>query len=91
MNEYNFIHRRLPETDKELFFGPLTDQDEFIEFDDGYTWLDILVEIGMFSSKSEARKNIKNLPVDIEIEPGFKDVYLGKKKTRVTVLNWFEA
>lgn len=56
-NEFNFIHSSLPETDKDLFFGPIDSKEQFIEFDDSWTMAHILVEIGVFKSLTEARKN----------------------------------
>lgn len=69
------------ERDKELFFGPLTKDDSFQNMPANTTWGDILVPLGIFSSKSQARKNGFG-----DIDDGFTDIEIGKKRTRFTVL-----
>jgi len=54
--EFNFIFN-IEERDKELFFGPLLDTDEFIEIQEGWTMANILVATGIFESLTRARKN----------------------------------
>jgi hypothetical protein len=82
MKEFNFIKNTL-ESDKELFFGPLADEDKFIHIDDNMNMAHIMFTAGIFSSVSQARKNIKN----IEIPSGFTDFFAGKLRTRITILN----
>jgi hypothetical protein len=82
-----FIHKDQPGTDKELFFGPLTDEDEFIEFGEPNTMANLLVMAGKFPSLSQARKN----GWDIDIKPGFEHLTVGKGKNRMDlfILNKF--
>ena len=91
-NEFNFIHEKLPETDKELFFGPLTSEDKFTTINDNTTWADILVLSKIFESKSQARKNLTNIKgiTDLKILSGWSSLSIGKKKVKIHVLNWFE-
>jgi hypothetical protein len=46
------------------------------------TWLDVLVQVGIFPSKGQARKNWKG-PVDIE--PGLTILQAGKKRIEIAV------
>lgn len=46
------------------------------------TWLDVLVVVGIFPSKGQARKNWKG-PVDIE--PGLTILQAGKKRIEIAV------
>ena len=85
-NEFNFIHKDLSDTDRELFFGPLTEQDEFILIDSTWTLAHIAHAIGMFPSVNQARKNGFNKPLD----SGFSQHVLSKQKRLVSILNWFE-
>ena len=71
------------ERDKDLFFGPLRDDDEWFYFPAGATWPTVMGDTGLFSSRSQARKAGWNRPV----EPGFQDFRLGKLKHHVAVLN----
>lgn len=78
----------MPPTDRNLFFGPLVPSDRFVEFDDTFNWLDVLVTIGMFKSKSEARKNASNvIGVNWAIPQGFTRKIFGKKRIAVFILN----
>jgi hypothetical protein len=70
------------ETDKDLFFGPL-DGETFINIEPTWTMANIMAIAGVFSSSSQARKNGWNKP----IPKGFTDLYVGKNKTRITILN----
>ena len=85
-NEFNFIHEKLPESDKELFFGPLSDDDSFITINDKTTLAEITVAAGIFPSKSQAKKNLTNT----ELTSGWSQLIIGKKKVKINVLNWFE-
>jgi hypothetical protein len=81
--EFNFIYN-IEERDKELFFGPLTDADNFIEIQKGWTMANIVCQANIFNSLTQARKNGFNN----EIPFGFTDKRIGKLKTRITILNW---
>lgn len=91
-NEFNFIHEKLPESDRELFFGPITVQDRISKISDTTMWPDILVECKIFASKSQARKNMANIKgiSDLKPGPGWTSLVIGKKKIRIYVLNYFE-
>lgn len=80
--EFNFI-KSTEETDKELFFGPLNKDDEFIGIQDNWIMADIMVQSGLFPSKSQARKNGWNKP----IPSGFSMHTVGKYKVLITILN----
>lgn len=82
MHEFNFIHKDLPESDRELFFGPLGGE-EFIEFDDDWQMDDVWVRARFFASKSQARKNNHGGP----IPAGFNDYIKKRRGIRVTILN----
>ena len=62
--------------DRELFFGPLTPNDEFFALPDDTQWPQALSAVGLFRSTSEARKNGWNRP----IEDGFSVFTIGKLK-----------
>lgn len=81
--EFNFI-KGTEERDKELFFGPLTEDDKFSEIADDWTMANLVVLAGIFPSLSQARKNNFNK----EIPKGFTDIFVGKLRTRITILNW---
>ena len=87
MKNFNFIHEDLPESDRDLFFGPLTEDDEFIFFGDDATMVNIAVLAGLFPSVTRARKNGE----DKLIPDGFTDFMRGKNanKRRITILNMF--
>jgi len=83
--EFNFIGGQgHEERDKELFFGPLTEEDRFILIQPEWTMADVMVQTGIFPSLSQARKNGFGGP----IPKGFSDRYVGKLKRRITILNW---
>lgn len=88
MNEFHFIHKDLPDSDRELFFGPTTGEESFVEFDDSWSLANVMVEIGLFPSLSQARKNGQAG----EIPEGFTEVRRGKNKNRkfIFILNRFE-
>lgn len=83
-----FIHPDLPDTDKELFFGPLDGTEQWIEIEPTWTMAHIMVQAGVFPSLTQARKN----GAEGEIPAGFTDIVRGKGKKRkeITILNWFE-
>lgn len=45
------------ETDKDLFFGPLSGEEEWTYLDPSSSKEDVAVRFGLFSSKGQARKN----------------------------------
>lgn len=62
----NFIHERRVEGDKEQFFGPIDlddPSDRFVLFDDTSTMADLVLMLGKFKSKTEARKNGWDKPI----------------------------
>ena len=63
MKGKNFIHKSRSEEDKELFFGPVEPNEEFIIFDDNLTMDEIGVMVGLFKSKTQARKGGMEGPV----------------------------
>ena len=80
----NFIHCELPDSDKELFFGPLEEDEAFVAFGGDLTMADLVVEMGVFPSVKQARKNGWAKP----IPPGFSAHKIGKR--RFHVLNRFD-
>ena len=80
----NFIHCELPETDKDLFFGPIKDGETFTTFGGDMTMADLVVELGVFPSVKQARKNGWDHP----IPAGFSAHKIGKR--RFHALNKFD-
>lgn len=63
-----------------LFFD-----NEPIEFvPNTWTMIDLLVHVGLFPSKGQARKNWKQ---ETEIPEGFSQFVVGKLKNKITILN----
>lgn len=81
MNEFNVLIGNWEESDKDLFFGPLTAADQFVEREDSSV-AKLLLDLGLFSSVGQAKKAGWNIP----IPDGFSDWAIGKKRTRVTIL-----
>jgi len=82
-NEVNLISNNASEIDKDLFFGPIKSEEEFIIFDSSINDLAKLMAIaGLFSSASQARKNGFGKPVE-----GFYSMTFGKQKTKIWILN----
>jgi hypothetical protein len=71
----NFIGKNTSDSDKELFFGPLTDDDTFIIIEDNWIMAHILHKADIFPSISQARKNGWNK----SIPEGFTMLTVGKK------------
>lgn len=71
--------------DKDLFFGPIDSNDEFIIIENGWIMAHILHKAGIFTSVSQARKNGWNKP----IPDGFAILEVGKKakKKNIFILN----
>jgi hypothetical protein len=82
---FNFISEKMTESDKELFFGPIEKNDKFIVFPENWTMADIVHAAGIFPSRTQARKNGWDKPIPL----GFQDMFLTKRKIRVTILNDF--
>lgn len=80
----NLIHDSLPESDRELFFGPLDGQEQFIGFGDNDNLATLLVKVDKFPSLSQAHKNGFDKP----LAPGFAKIKVGK--TILWILNRFE-
>lgn len=80
--DVNVLVGSLPESDRDLFFGPLDGSETWIELDSDARWPDIMSAAGIFPSKSQARKN----GWDKEVEPGFTHIKVGKLKHCITVL-----
>jgi hypothetical protein len=79
--DINFIiDNGLNEPDDTRLFG-LTPA---IHLPDTATMFDILATAGIFSSKSEARKNWRGV---VEIPKGFSQFEVGKLKHQITILN----
>lgn len=70
------------ESDKELFFGPLASEDTFVRIDDDPMLSDVLVILGLFSSRSKGRGN----GFHREIPEGLSQLRFGKLKTLITIL-----
>ena len=83
--EYNFVSTRILDADRDLFFGPITQADNFITIHDSWIMAHIMVAAGIFTSVSQARKNGWDKP----IPKGFTDIRVGKLKTRITILEDF--
>lgn len=81
----NFIHENNPDTDRDLFFGPLTATDQFHVFDDTFRMDDIAVVAGLFPSKNQARKN----GWAGDIPSGFTLKIFGKHRKIIAILNKF--
>jgi hypothetical protein len=82
-SEFNIlIGPGVGEADKDLFFGPLRDTDVFQIFDVKARFPELLAALGIFRSRSEARKN----GWDKDIPDGFLDFRIGKLKKRITIL-----
>ena len=71
----NFVHKNISNSDKDLFFGPIKSEDEFIEIQDHWIMAHVLHAAGIFTSVSQARKNGWNKP----IPNGFTILTVGKK------------
>ncbi len=76
----NFISPKVTEEDKELFFGPLNGEEEFIVMGEDWTLAHILHAAGVFPSLTQARKNI--ISTENWIPEGFTILTRGKKAKR---------
>ena len=74
----NFINSNITEADKELFFGPLLENETFTVIEDHWKMAHVIHKAGLFPSVSQARKNGWNKP----IPSGFTLLTVGKKAKR---------
>ncbi len=88
-----FVHKDRPVEDHELFFGPLTGEEIFVEIDDTTNIFHVLAMTGAFPSANMARKNWKNVAKKINLDvaetavpEGFTMFVVGKKKFNVVIL-----
>ena len=82
--DVNVLMGEVSERDRFLFFEPFEDDDVWLKLPAGeLLWADLLAHLGVFGSKSQARKAGWNKLV----ERGFSDEVIGKLRHRVTVLN----
>lgn len=79
----NLIHKDLPHSDRELFFGPLEDGEEFLEFETNQM-PSLLALAGVFPSAKQASKNGW---AGKEVAAGYSEVKVGKR--RLYILNIF--
>ena len=87
MTDHLFIHASLPDSDRELFFGPLDKDDKFTTFGDPITNMAHIAHImGIFPSVTQAKKNGWDKP----IPRGFSIHQHKKTKRNIFILNVFE-
>lgn len=84
--DVNVLVGDLPNSDRDLFFGPLDGSEIWIELPIEAKWPDVMAAAEVFPSKSQARKN----GWDKELELEFSAVIIGKLKHNITVLKQFE-
>ena len=77
-NELNFVHPSISDKDVELFGF-----DDNVSIQEHWLMAHIMVEAGLFSSVSNARKNGWNIP----IPKGFWQKKVGKRKVLISILN----
>lgn len=77
-HEINILIGNVSESDKELFFGPIYDFDVFHQYDYGITLGQILVDLGIMKSMSEAKRNDWNR----YIPPGWSEYKIGKRNRK---------
>jgi hypothetical protein len=75
----NFIKLNITKSDKDLFFGPIKDDDTFIIIEEHWIMAHIMHKAGIFPSVSQARKNGWNKP----IPEGFNHFIVGKLKRNI--------
>ena len=81
----NFVSKNVNESMKELFFGPVEDDETFCLIEDHWTMAHLLHAAGIFPSVSQARKQGNETP----IPEGFTILTRGKKanKKNIFILN----
>ena len=80
--EFNILIGNISEEDKELFFGPLNKNDEFLEMPEFTRYPQLLRDVGIFKSSSQARKN----GWDKDISNGWAELTIGKLKHKIYIL-----
>ena len=80
----NFI-KNINAKDKDIFFGPLNVNEEFIDIQPKWCMAHIMHSIGLFKSITQARKNGWDKP----IPEGFTKITVGRKakKQELFILN----
>ena len=86
--DVDFILKGSKEDDINLFLGPVIEDQDTIEFEnnDGLKIAHFMAQAHIFPSVGQARKNGWDKP----IPPGFSHFVVGKKKSRITILNIVE-
>lgn len=79
MNEFNFISSNCTDRDIKLFF----DDEKCIRIKDEWNMANIVVEIGIFKSINQAKKNNWGFKIPV----GFNHFEIGKNKKQVWILN----
>ena len=83
--DFDFILKGSTEKDINLFLGPVSEDQATVEFERG-DWLRIahfMSQAGIFPSVGQAKKNGWDKPIPL----GFSHFIVGKKKSRITILN----
>jgi hypothetical protein len=83
--DFDFIKRNTSEKDKKLFLGPIDENQDTVEFDldDKLRVAHFMAQAGIFPSVGQARKNGWDKPIPL----GFSHFIVGKKKSKITILN----
>lgn len=83
--DWLFIHERLPDSFRDLFFGPILPEEAFVTFGDQADMGNLIAQTGIFPSASQARKNGWNRPVP----EGFSRFIHKKTRREGFILNLF--
>lgn len=83
--DWLFIHERLPDDFRNLFFGPILPGETFLTFGDQADMGNIVAQAGIFPSATQARKNGWNHP----IPEGFSRFIHKKTRREGFILNLF--
>lgn len=83
--DFDFIKINTSEKDKNLFLGPIDEDQSTVEFEinDKLRIAHFMAKAGIFPSVGQARKNGWDKP----IPPGFSHFVVGKMKSKITILN----
>lgn len=81
--DVNFIKEGTSEKDINFFLGPIEETDDNRFFNNTKIMAHLMAEAEVFTSVSEARRNGWNIP----IPSGFSTFVVGKKRSKITVLN----
>ena len=82
-----FINGNLPESFRNLFFGPMEPGEVFETFQDDETMAHLMARTGIFPSISQAAKNGWKKP----IPAGFSVVQHKKTRRNIVILNKFDG